>query len=164
MAGARARAGHRCAIRARSAHLFPGRRSFRHPRHLRVPGGRGHQYAIRLPANQVFQNRIGYLLKRAVGRPPNEVRRFFATSPIGRQAGISRAGDRQVQWYPGELYPRVGFIVTNLSALPSASSPSITSAARASSGSRKAKRDQVDAAVMPTFAANAVRLQLHALA
>src|SRR5262249_55133304 len=36
------------------------------------------KYAIRLPANQVLQNRIGYLLKRPVGRPPNEVRRFHA--------------------------------------------------------------------------------------
>jgi hypothetical protein len=33
------------------------------------------KYAIRLPANQVLQSRIGYLLKRPVGRPPNEVRR-----------------------------------------------------------------------------------------
>ena len=30
------------------------------------------KYAIRLPANQVLQNRIAYLLKRPVGRPPNE--------------------------------------------------------------------------------------------
>ncbi len=34
------------------------------------------KYAIRLPANQVLQSRIGYLLKRPVGRPPNEVGRF----------------------------------------------------------------------------------------
>ena len=36
------------------------------------------KYAIRLPANQILEQRIGYLLKRAVGRPPNEVRRFYA--------------------------------------------------------------------------------------
>ena len=36
------------------------------------------KYAIRLPANQVLQNRVGYLLKRPVGRPPNEVRRYYA--------------------------------------------------------------------------------------
>src|SRR5215469_13775894 len=29
------------------------------------------KYAIRLPANQVLQSRIGYLLTRPVGRPPN---------------------------------------------------------------------------------------------
>jgi hypothetical protein len=36
------------------------------------------KYAIRLPVNQVLQDRIGYLLKRPVGRPPSEVRRFHA--------------------------------------------------------------------------------------
>ena len=36
------------------------------------------KYAIRLPANQILQHRIGYLLKRPVGRPSNEVRRFHA--------------------------------------------------------------------------------------
>jgi hypothetical protein len=43
------------------------------------------KYAIRLPANQVLQSRIGYLLKRPVGRPPNEVRRFHAN--FSYQAG-----------------------------------------------------------------------------
>jgi hypothetical protein len=32
-------------------------------------------YTNRLPANRVLQGRIGYLLKRPVGRPPHEVRR-----------------------------------------------------------------------------------------
>ena len=36
------------------------------------------KYAIRLPANQILQHRIGYLLKRPVGRPSNDVRRFHA--------------------------------------------------------------------------------------
>ena len=43
------------------------------------------KYAIRLPANQILQHRIGYLLKRPVGRPPNEVRRFHAN--FAYQAG-----------------------------------------------------------------------------
>ena len=34
------------------------------------------KYAIRIPTYQVLQNRIGYLLKRPVGRPPNKVRRY----------------------------------------------------------------------------------------
>ena len=50
------------------------------------------KYAIRLPANQVLQDRIGYLLKRPVGRPPNDVRRSTPTSAIRREAGPSRAG------------------------------------------------------------------------
>ena len=36
------------------------------------------KYAIRLPANGILQDRIGYLLKRPVGRPPYEVRRYYA--------------------------------------------------------------------------------------
>ncbi len=44
----------------------------------------------------------------------------------------------KVEQHPDELYPR-GFIVTNLRGLPSASSPSRTSAARRSSGSRRAR-------------------------
>jgi hypothetical protein len=36
-------------------------------------------YAIRLPANRVLQDKIGYLLKRPVGRPSHEVRRYYAS-------------------------------------------------------------------------------------
>jgi Transposase DDE domain group 1 len=36
------------------------------------------KYAIRLPANRVLQERIGYLLQRPVGRPSNDVRRSYA--------------------------------------------------------------------------------------
>jgi len=36
-------------------------------------------YTIRLPENNLLQNRIGYLLKRPVGRPPHEVRRYYAS-------------------------------------------------------------------------------------
>jgi hypothetical protein len=41
-------------------------------------------YTIRLPANRVLQDKIGYLLKRQVGRPPHEVRRYYAS--FGYQA------------------------------------------------------------------------------
>jgi len=55
------------------------------------------------------------LLTRPVGRPPNEVRRFYANFTY--QAGSwtkSRRVVAKVEWHPGELYPRVGFIVTNM--------------------------------------------------
>src|SRR5215831_12544903 len=74
------------------------------------------KYAIRLPANQVLQSRIGYLLTRPVGRPPHHVRRFHAN--FSYQAGTWTTPRRviaKVEWHPGELYPRVGFIVTNMS-------------------------------------------------
>ena len=74
------------------------------------------RYAIRLPANRILQERIGHLLKRPVGRPPNEVRRYHANF---RYQAASWSKPRRViakiEWHSGELYPRVGFIVTNLS-------------------------------------------------
>src|SRR5262245_31522544 len=63
------------------------------------------KYAIRLPANQVLQGRIGYLLKRPVGRPPNEVRRFHAN--FSYQAATwtkPRRVNAKVEWHPGELF------------------------------------------------------------
>ncbi len=76
----------------------------------------GFRYAIRLPANKVLQERIAHLLRRPVGRPPNDVRRYYAS--FNYQAGSWNKKRRvvaKVEWHPGELYPRVGFIVTNLS-------------------------------------------------
>ena len=73
-------------------------------------------YAIRLKANAVLQKCIAHLLTRPVGRPPNHVRRYYAS--FSYQAGSWNKKRRvvaKVEWHPGELYPRVGFIVTNLS-------------------------------------------------
>ncbi len=39
----------------------------------------GFSYAIRLPANRVLQQSIAHLLRRPVGRPPKEVRRYRAS-------------------------------------------------------------------------------------
>ena len=73
-------------------------------------------YAIRLKANAVLQESIAHLLTRPVGRPPNHVRRYYAS--FSYRAGSWNKKRRvvaKVEWHPGELYPRVGFIVTNLS-------------------------------------------------
>ncbi len=72
-------------------------------------------YAIRLPANAVLQRRIAHLLTRPVGRPPHEVRRFYASFRYQAQTwSHSRRIVAKVEWHPGELYPRVGFLVTTL--------------------------------------------------
>ncbi len=51
------------------------------------------KYSIRLPANQVLQSRIGYLLTRPVGRPPHHVRRFHAN--FSYRAGQAAEGHRE---------------------------------------------------------------------
>jgi len=124
------------------------------------------KYAIRLPANQVLQGRIGYLLKRPVGRPPNEVRRFHAN--FSYQAGSWTKPRRviaKVEWHPGELYPRVGFIVTNMSRpaerVVAFYNKRGTCEQWIKEGKGAIKWTRLSCR---TFAANAVRLQLHALA
>ena len=98
------------------------------------------KYAIRLPANRVLQERIGYLLKRPVGRPSNEVAAPTRTSPIRREAGPSRAASS-----PRSSGIRASFIRASASSSPTwrgpprTSSPSTTSAGRASSGSKRAR-------------------------
>ena len=46
--------------------------AFAKPEAYELLEAEGIRYAIRLPANQVLQERIGYLLKRPVGRPPKK--------------------------------------------------------------------------------------------
>jgi hypothetical protein len=68
-----------------------------------------------LPATQILQHRICYLLKRPVGRP--STRCVGSMSNFTYQAGSWTKPRRviaKIEWHPGELYPRVGFIVINL--------------------------------------------------
>lgn len=79
----------------------------------------GFNYTIRLPANPVLQQSIGWLLRRPVGRPPHEVRRTYASFRYRAKSwSKSRRVVAKVEWHPGELYPRVGFVVTNLTHPP----------------------------------------------
>ena len=94
---------------------FRGDAAFANPQIYELLEAQGMGYAIRLPANRVLQEKIGHLLKRPVGRPPQEVRRYY--SSFSYRAGSWNKPRRvvaKVEWHPGELYPRVGFIVTNL--------------------------------------------------
>jgi hypothetical protein len=142
---------------------FRGDAAFANPEIYEFLEGEGIGYSIRLPANRVLQDRIGYLLKRPVGRPPHEVRRYFAS--FGYQAQSWKKSRRVIEWHPGELYPRVGFIVTNL-----ARSAERVVAFYNQRGTAEQWIKEGKGAIKwtrlscRTFAANAVRLQLHALA
>jgi hypothetical protein len=126
----------------------------------------GYKYAIRLPANQVLQQRIGYLLKRPVGRPPREVRRYYANFSYQAQSWkIPRRVVAKVEWHQGELYPRVGFIVTNMTGpaerVVAFYNKRGTCEQWIKEGKNAIKWTRLSCC---SFAANAVRLQLHALA
>ncbi len=126
----------------------------------------GFTYAIRLPANQILQQRIGYLLKRPVGRPPSEVRRYYAN--FSYQAQSWKAARRvvaKVEWHPGELYPRVGFIVTNMTRPAERVVVFYNHRGTAEQWIKEGKNAiKWTRLSCCSFGANAVRLQLHALA
>jgi hypothetical protein len=76
---------------------------------------KGISYAIRLPANAVLQERIAHLLTRPVGRPPKKPQVFHASFSYPAQNWTKpRRVVAKVEWHRGELYPRVGFVITNL--------------------------------------------------
>ena len=126
----------------------------------------GYKYTIRLKANAILQEAIAYLLKRPVGRPPIEVRRYYANFSYRAQSWKTpRRVVAKVEWHPGELYPRVGFIVTNLSR-PAERVVAFynhrgTCEQWIKEGKNAMKWTRLSCC---SFAANAVRLQLHALA
>jgi Transposase DDE domain group 1 len=145
---------------------FRGDAAFANPKIYEFPEGERMGYAIRLAANRVLQDKIGYLLKRPVGRPPYEVRRYFAIFSYQAQSwNKSRRVVAKVEWHPSELYPRVGFIVTNL-ARPAERVVAFynqrgTTEQWIKEGKGAIKWTRLSC---QTFAANTIRLQLHALA
>jgi len=80
---------------------------------------RGVKYAIRIPSNHNLERDITELLPRPVGRPSEkplvEYKGFLYQAESWKTA---RRVVAKVEHHPGELFPRVGFIVTNLT-LPS---------------------------------------------
>jgi hypothetical protein len=73
-------------------------------------------YAIRLPANEVLQRAIAHLLVRPTEWPSREP--IVSHHDFAYQAqswNVSRRVVAKAEWHQGELFPRVGFIVTNLS-------------------------------------------------
>jgi len=96
-------------------HLFRGDAAFANPAIYEYLEAEDYLYAIRLPANDVLQRHIEPLLTRPVGRPSNE--------PVVWHTDFMYQADSwdkprrvvaKIEHHKGELFPRVGFIVTNL--------------------------------------------------
>jgi hypothetical protein len=145
---------------------FRGDAAFAQPNMYEFLESEGIEYAIRLPANQILHARIRHLLTRPVGRPPHYVQRFYKSFHY-KAASWSRPRRvvAKVEWHLGELFPRVGFIITNLRYSAKnivefynkrgTAEQWIKEWKGALKGTRLSSR---------SFNANAVRLQLHALA
>ena len=95
--------------------VFRADAAFAKPKIYEESEERGVKYAIRIPANDSLERDTADLLTRPVGRPSHK--------PVVRyksflyQAGSWTKARRvvaKVEFHVGELFPRVGFIVTNL--------------------------------------------------
>src|ERR1019366_1257103 len=150
------------------AHLFSGRCRLCESRGLRVPRSQTDQirHTSAEKSHLAGAGRMEYLPRRPVGRPANDVRRFHANFTY--QAGSWTKPRRviaKVEWHPGELVPRVGFIVTNLSR-PAERVVAFYNKRRTCEQWMKEGKGAIKWTRLScrTFAANAVQLQLHELA
>ena len=95
--------------------FFRGDAAFARPELYEYLEAEGYLYAVRLPANEVLQREIEPLLTRPVGRPPNKpvVWHYDFLYQAGSWSKPRRVVAK-IEHHKGELFPRVGFIVTNL--------------------------------------------------
>jgi hypothetical protein len=95
--------------------FFRGDAAFAGPKLLRLLEREGFRDAIRIQANAALERKIADWLKRPVGRPSRKPNVF--SYHLRYRAGSWDCARRVVvksAWHAGELFPRVGFLVTNL--------------------------------------------------
>ena len=95
--------------------FFRGDAAFALPKLMRLLEDEGYQYAIRIKANAVLEREIEHLLIRPVGRPSRKPKVFYHSFRYQAKSWQrARRVVAKVEWHAGELFPRIGFIVTNL--------------------------------------------------
>jgi len=95
---------------------FRGDVAFGKPELYRFLEQEGYGYTIRLKNNNNLSRHVEHLLTRPVGRPPKKPKVFYES--FYYQAASWQKARRvvaKIEWHQGEMFPRVGFIVTNLS-------------------------------------------------
>ena len=146
--------------------FFRGDAAFAIPELYERLEAEGYQYAIRLKANAVLERHICHLLTRRVGRPPKQPQRFYHSFEYRAESwDRARRVVAKIEWHPGELFPRVGFIVTNLAGSPKSVVHFYNQRGTAEQWIKEGKYAvRWTRLSCHSFEANQVRLQLHALA
>ena len=95
--------------------VFRADAAFAKPEIYQALEERGVKYAIRIPANDSLERDIVELLRRPVGRPSYKPAvRYKSFLYQAESWKTARRVVAKVEFHLGELFPRVGFIVTNL--------------------------------------------------
>ncbi|MCP5085046.1 MAG: IS1380 family transposase [Alphaproteobacteria bacterium] len=123
-------------------------------------------YAIRLRASKVLERRIAHLLRRRPGRPSSQAERHYANFTYHAKSWSKlRRVVAKVEWYPGELFPRLGFLVTTLTVPDERMFEFYNLRGIAEQWIKEGKYAlKWTRLSCKSFKANEVRLQLHALA
>jgi len=96
---------------------FRGDAAFAKPEIYEYLENHGYLYAIRLPANSLLEDHISFLLTRPVGRPPKKpIVWHYDFMYQAASWDRPRRVVAKIEWHEGELFPKVGFVVTNMSA------------------------------------------------
>jgi hypothetical protein len=95
--------------------VFRADAAFAKPEIYEALEGRGVKYATRIPANENLERDVAELLPRPVGRPSHKPIVWYKGF-LYRAASwtTARRVVAKVEHHAGELFPRIGFIVTNL--------------------------------------------------
>jgi len=95
--------------------VFRADAAFAKPEIYEALESRGVKYAIRIPANENLERDVAELLPRPVGRPSHKPIVWYK-SFLYKAASwtTARRVVAKVEHHAGELFPRIGFIVTNL--------------------------------------------------
>lgn len=146
--------------------FFRGDAAFAIPDLYELLEAEGYRYAIRLKANPILERQIEHLLKRPVGRPPRKPQRSFHSFAYQAKSwNQPRRVVAKVQWHQGELFPRVGFIVTNLTGTAQRVVHFYNQRGTAEQWIKEGKHAiRWTRLSCTSFDANQVRLQLHVLA
>lgn len=95
--------------------VFRADAAFAKPELYEALEARGVRYAIRIPSNDRLEREVAELLRRPVGRPSHKpMVRYKSFRYQADSWKIARRVVAKVEFHCGELFPRVGFIVTNL--------------------------------------------------
>ena len=100
--------------------FFRGDAAFARPGVYEFLEAERYGYAIRLPANARLYRRVKNLIESPPDSPVKELITFSATFSYRAESWDKpRRVVAKVEWHPCELFPRLGFIVTNLTWSPS---------------------------------------------
>lgn len=95
--------------------FFRGDAAFAGPNVYPYLEAEGYFYAIRLIGNAILHDKIEHLMTRPVGRPPKKpIVQYYSFQYRAASWDKSRRVVTKIEWHAGELFPSVGFIVTNL--------------------------------------------------